>query len=82
MVREVVERFQHGARLWLARATRVWKGYLRFSSAIAGMMGSIILTVQYFVLLPLFALFAKRAAKKEPAGWSTPSRARSLTSQY
>jgi hypothetical protein len=73
---------RHGARLWLARASRVWKGYLRISSAIAGLMGSILLTVQYFVLLPLFALLAKHAARKEPVGWAPPSRARSLTSQY
>ena len=77
---------RHGARLWLARATRLWRGYLRLSSAIAGVMGTVILTIQYFVLLAPFALLAKRAAKreaKEAQGWALPSGSdRPLTSQY
>jgi len=73
---------RHGWRLWLARASRFWKAYLRLSSAIAGLFGGIMLVVQYFVLLPVFALLAKRAAKKENDGWSAPQKARSLRSQY
>lgn len=73
---------RHGWRLWLARASRFWKAYLRLSSAIAGFLGGIVLVVQYFVLLPPFALLAKRAAKREREGWSTAQKARSLSSQY
>jgi rubrerythrin len=60
---------KHGARLWWARLSRLWKGYLRFASAIANVMGGVILAVQYFVILPLFALMAKRAAKRQLPGW-------------
>ncbi len=74
---------RHGLRLWAARASRLWKAYLRVSSAIAGVMGAAMLLVQYFVLLPPFAFFAKRAAKKERAGWTLPSgKPRSASSQY
>lgn len=74
---------RHGARLWLARASRFWKGYVRLSAAVAGIFGGVLLTVQYFVLLPIFALLAKRAAKKEREGWTTSAKnARSLTTQY
>ncbi len=75
---------RYGMRLWIARASRLWKGYLRISTAIAGLMGALMLLVQYFVLLPPFALLAKRAAKKEREGWAEPPppQTRSLTSQY
>lgn len=73
---------KHGARLWLARLSRLWKGYLRISAAVAGLFGAILLTVQYFVLLPIFALLAKRAAKKESAGFTPARKIRSLESQY
>ena len=56
---------KHGLRLWWARLTRLWKGYLRIASALASVMGGVVLAVQYFVVLPVFALFAKRAAKRE-----------------
>jgi hypothetical protein len=70
--------------LWRARLGRLWKAYLRAMAAIAGVMGTIILTLQYFVLLPPFAFLAKRAARREPAGWMpTPSeRPRAMESQY
>lgn len=74
---------RHGWRLWLARASRLWKGYLRLSTAIAGVMGAVMLLVQYFVLLPPFAFLAKRARKREQEGWTLPSgKARSVSSQY
>ncbi|MBS2013227.1 MAG: ferritin-like domain-containing protein [Deltaproteobacteria bacterium] len=74
---------RHGWRLWLARASRLWKGYLRISTAIAGVMGGLMLLVQYFVLLPPFALLAKRARRKEREGWTLPAgRSRPLESQY
>ena len=62
--------------LWKARLGRLWKGYLRFAVALGGLIGGIILTLQYFLLLPLFALFAKRAERREPQGWiaTDPSR--------
>ena len=74
----------HGLLLWRARLSRLWKAYLRLMSAVAGVMGSVILTVQYFLLLPLFAALAKRAARREPQGWVTvpPERDRPLESQY
>jgi hypothetical protein len=71
-------------RLWRARASRLWKQYLRVASAIAGVFGTIVLTVVYFILLPPFAWLAKRAERREPAGWAVhrPERNESLTGQY
>jgi hypothetical protein len=60
---------RHRWRLWRERLTRVWKGYLRVAAALASVMGAFILTVQYFVLLPPFAWFAKRAQRQEHLGW-------------
>ena len=74
----------HGLFLWKARLGRLWKAYLRVMSAIAGVMGTVILTLQYFILLAPFALLAKRAARREPQGWIAipPERERPLESQY
>ena len=55
---------RHGTELWLARASRLWKGYLRARDGVAGVMGGVILLVQYFLLLAPFALLAKRAARR------------------
>src|SRR5678816_588240 len=52
-------------QIWLARASRLWKRYLRLAAVLAGVFGTIILTIQYFVLLPPFVWFAKRAEKRE-----------------
>ena len=60
---------KHGWILWKARLGRLWKGYLRLAVAIGSVMGAVILTLQYFILLPPFAWFAKRAARREPQGW-------------
>src|SRR5689334_7124148 len=60
---------RHRALLWKARLNRLWKAYLRIMSAIAGVMGSVMLTLQYFILLPVFAFLAKRAERREPPGW-------------
>ncbi len=75
---------RHRLLLWRARLGRLWKAYLRIMSAIAGGMGAIILTLQYFILLPAFALLAKRAARREPPGWRPvpPERENALKSQY
>ena len=75
---------RHRTRLWRARLTRLWKTYLRIASGIAGVIGGAILTIQYFLVLPLFAWISKRAARREPQGWTAiaASRNDSLTRQY
>ena len=74
---------KHGARLWWARLTRLWKGYLRVASAFANVMGGGVLALQYFVVLPLFAFFAKRSARRDPPGWVEARREQTtLRSQY
>ena len=55
--------------VWRARASRLWKRYLRFAAVIAGVAGTAILTLQYFILIPPFAWLAKRAEKREKPGW-------------
>jgi hypothetical protein len=71
-------------RLWSARASRLWKRYLRVAAALAGLIGTLVLTIQYFILLPPFAWFAKRAERRERSGWTPIPRGRneSPTSQY
>jgi hypothetical protein len=70
--------------VWRARANRLWKRYLRAAAGIANLFGALILTIMYFVLLPVFAWQAKRAARREPAGWHPIERDRreSGTSLY
>jgi len=82
LVRVAPER--HRRRLWQARLTRLWKAYLRLASALAGAIGGVLLTIYYFVVLPPFAWLAKRAAKREHAGWTpvSPERNNSLRRQY
>lgn len=55
--------------LWWARLRRLWKAYLRFATALAGLIAGVVLTIQYFLLLPPFAWAAKRAARREKVGW-------------
>jgi rubrerythrin len=71
-------------QVWQARASRLWKRYLRVAAAVASVAGGAILLLQYFVLLPPFAWLAKRAERREPPGWIPISRDRdeSPTSQY
>jgi len=75
---------RHRWHLWRARFSRLWKGYLRLATALAGVLGSLILTIQYFVLLPPFAWLAKRAERREQPGWApiSPERNNSLRRQY
>jgi hypothetical protein len=70
--------------VWRARSIRLWKQYLRIAAAIADVFGTMLLTLQYFVLLAPFAWLAKRAERREPQGWKTiPDGAHdSPTSQY
>jgi rubrerythrin len=74
---------KHGWKLFSARAHRLWKGYLRLAMALAGVLGGLMLVIQYFVVLPPFAFLAKRAARGASEGWvaRTPTRL-SMTSQY
>jgi hypothetical protein len=71
-------------RVWWARASRLWKRYLRLAAGIAAIFGGTLLTALYFVLLPPFAWLAKRAERREPAGWAPASgqRSPSPASQY
>jgi hypothetical protein len=74
----------HRPHVWRARASRLWNRYLRLAAAVAGVLGALVLTIIYFVVLPPFAWLAKRASRREPAGWTPIASAgeRSLTSQY
>ncbi len=74
----------HRRDLWRARLSRLWKGYLRLATALAGAISVLILTIQYFLFLPPFAWLAKRAARRDLPGWTLISaeRSRSLKSQY
>src|SRR5712692_6178493 len=47
-------------QLWRARASRLWKRYLRLAAAVAGVVGTSVLTIVYFILLPPFVWLAKR----------------------
>jgi len=62
---------RQGWILWKARLGRLWKGYLRFAVALGSVIGGLLLTLQYFTLVPPFAWAAKRAARREPEGWVT-----------
>jgi hypothetical protein len=75
---------RHRWQLWRARFTRLWKAYLRVAAAIGGAFGTVLLTIQYFVLLPPFAFLAKRAERREPSGWRpiAPERNGSLKDEY
>ncbi len=75
---------RRGWHLWRARLSRLWKGYLRIASAVAGLISGVVLTLLYFVLLPPFAWAAKSAARKEADGWTVvrPPRADALKRQY
>src|SRR6266542_3470161 len=65
-----------------AAAGRLWNVYLRVASALAGLLGTVMLAIQYFLILPVFALLAMRAARREPEGFF-PSRATvALERQY
>src|SRR2546427_4633268 len=71
-------------QVWRARASRLWKRYLRVAAAVAGVLGTAILTIMYFVVLAPFAWLARRAERREPVGWIpiAPADHDSPTSQY
>jgi len=72
------------ALIWRARLVRLWKAYLRLAGALAELIASVILTVQFYVLLPAFALAARQQARRVPDGWSAiaPERNGALDRQY
>jgi len=57
------------AALWKARLRRLWKAYLRLATGLANLMSTVLLLLQYFILIPPFALAAKLAARRETPGW-------------
>jgi hypothetical protein len=73
---------RYGLRLWVARLERMWKGYLRVATALGSIMGRVVLTLVYFVVLPPFAFGAKRSARRLPAGWTQGRPSSPLESQY
>jgi len=73
---------KQGIHLWKARAKRVWSAYLRIAAAVASVLGHVLLLAQYFLLLPIFALLARRAAAREPEGFAPARAPTSLKSQY
>jgi hypothetical protein len=75
---------KQGRLLWTARLSRLWKAYLRFAVWLAGLIGAVVLTLQYFLLIPPFAWISRRAAGREPEGWTMlqAERARDLSGQY
>jgi len=66
--------------VWYARAKRIWNRYLRVAAVVAGLIGNVLLTLMYCVLLPPFAWLAKRAERREPIGWVPIARSRPQTS--
>jgi len=46
------------------------------------MLGTVMLAFQYFVIVPVFALLAKRAARRETEGFVTSRIQPQLQSQY
>jgi rubrerythrin len=73
---------KQGLRLWQARAGRLWKTYLRVAGALASVLGTVMLGLQYFLLLPPFAFLAKRAARREPQGFARARAETPMQSQY
>ena len=64
---------RHRRHVWHARAKRFWNRYLRVAASVASVVGAAMLSAIYFIVLPPFAWFARRAERKEPPGW-TPAR--------
>jgi rubrerythrin len=75
---------RHRWAIWRARLRRLWRAYLRLAGAIGAVFGVIVLSAEYFIALPPFALLARRSARAEPPGWRPidDARARALGRQY
>jgi rubrerythrin len=65
-----VDPTRHRSRLWRARASRIWRSYLRIAVALGAVLGKVMLLIQYFVVLPVFAVLARRSARRELPGWA------------
>lgn len=70
--------------LWQARISRLWKAFVRLMAALASVLGTLMMLLQYFIVLPPFALLARRAARRSREGWqpTTPPDKQSLRRQY
>jgi rubrerythrin len=55
--------------VWRARASRLWKRYLRVAAVLAAAIGAVGLTLIYFIVVPPFVWFARRAERREGEGW-------------
>lgn len=71
----------HRRQLWLARMTRLWRAYLGLATAVAAVIGTLVLTLQYFLVVPLFVVLLRRSARAQRPGFVTAQRRR-LESQY
>jgi hypothetical protein len=70
----------HRWQIWRARASRLWKRYLRIAAAIASFFGTAMISLLYFVVLPVFAWIAKRAERREVRGWTPIASGRAVSS--
>ena len=61
---------------------KLWKAYLRVATAVAALLGTVMLAIQYFLILPPFAVLAKRAARREPDRFFPPRAGLTLERQY
>ena len=68
--------------IWRARGSRLWKRYVRLAAALGMAIGSVLLLVQYFVVLPVFAWMARRTQRHEPSGFVPARRPTDPMSAY
>jgi hypothetical protein len=75
---------RHRWVIWRARLRRLWRAYLRLAGGIGALFGAVVLSAEYFLVLPPFALLARDAARTERPGWRRidDARARNLNRQY
>ncbi len=71
-------------QIWRARGSRLWKRYVRVAAAFGDLVGTAVIMILYFVVLPPFAWLAKRTERREGEGWAAARRAtrESASSQY
>ncbi len=63
--------------LWKARLRRVWRSYLRLAMGLADVISTVLLLLQYFILIPPFAVAAKLSARRDKRGWQSRHEVRS-----
>jgi hypothetical protein len=71
----------HRWQIWRARGSRLWKRYLRVAAAVATFFGTAMISLLYFVVLPPFAWLAKRAERREVAGWTPIASGRAVSTE-